>query len=58
MEKILKILEKEILEDISQIQIYAGIAFLDDDEPEMKFWKGQYIALKRVLKNLEKYNEL
>lgn len=49
IEEIMNMLAKEIL----QIRPYAGAAFLEDDEPEMNLWKGQYLAFERIRKFVE-----
>jgi hypothetical protein len=41
---------KEIMKILN---LYAGIAFLDEDKEEMKFWKGQHIALDRTRKKVQ-----
>lgn len=51
--EVLKELELSIVQDEINIAPYAGNAFFADDEPEMKFWKGQYVALERVRKLIE-----
>ena len=51
--KILKQIELDIIGDISGIVNYAGNAFFYDDKEEMKFWKGQYIALDRTRKRIQ-----
>ena len=56
-----KLMDKDILEEILleiagemiQIAPYAGNALFSGDEAEIKFWKGQYLALERIRKFVE-----
>lgn len=55
----LKEIELRLIKEQIDIRPYAGNAFFEDDEKEMKFWKGQYIALERMRKWVaEKYLHL
>lgn len=52
-EEQLKQITKEIFTDMLQVEKYAGTAYCTEDESESKFWKGQYIALKRTRHSIE-----
>jgi len=46
----------EISDDMQTIEGYAGTAYCTEkDESEAKFFKGQYIALKRTRLAIEKH---
>lgn len=53
IEKELKDVAEKIFDDMFQVRKYAGIAYCTEDEAEAKFWKGQYIALKRTREKIE-----
>ena len=52
-EKQLKEITEEIFTDMHKVEKYAGTAYCTEDESESKFWKGQYIALKRTRQSIE-----
>lgn len=55
IEEQLKEITEEIFTDMFQVEKYAGTAFCTEteDESESRFWKGQYVALKRTRQNIE-----
>ena len=57
IENKLKQITEEIFDDMLQVQKYAGTAYCTevDDDSESKFWKGQYIALKRTRQSIERH---
>jgi len=57
IENKLKQIADEILDDMLQVQGYAGVAYCTevDDDSESKFWKGQYTALKRTRQRIERH---
>ena len=52
-EEQLKQITEEIFTDMLQIEKYAGTSYCTEGEEEAKFWKGQYIALKRTRQAIE-----
>jgi len=46
--------ELRICQEIIDIAPYAGNALFDGDESEIRFWKGQHIALERLRKYISK----
>lgn len=55
LEEQLKEITEEIFTDMLQVEKYAGTAYCreTEDESESKFWRGQYIALKRTRQRIE-----
>lgn len=47
-------IELQIIQEQIDIAPYGGTAFFNDDKEEMKFWKGQYVALERLRKWVSK----
>ena len=55
VEKELKEITEDIFDDMLQVEKYAGTAYCTEteDESDAKFWKGQYLALKRTRQKIE-----
>jgi len=45
-------IELWIIQQVMDFQNYAGGAFLTDDIKDMRFWKGQYVALEILRKKI------
>ena len=53
VEEQLKQITDEIFDDMLQVEKYAGTSYCTEEESESKFWKGQYLALKRTRQSIE-----
>lgn len=53
VEEQLKEITDEIFDDMLQVEKYAGTSYCTEEESESKFWKGQYLALKRTRQSIE-----
>ena len=53
VEEQLKQITEEIFDDMLQVEKYAGTSYCTEEESESKFWKGQYLALKRTRRSIE-----
>ena len=52
-EEQLKQITEEIFTDMLQVEKYAGTSYCTEEESDSRFWKGQYLALKRTRQAIE-----